>query len=109
MRKPNIVDFPKGRKYKWGNVKYIGEFTLIDFIFCFIIVILGVALFFLISIWIALIINIFFYLLLIILIKEWSGYKSYELFIDMFKFIYKDKHIEFSEILEDEIEEDENE
>lgn len=87
--KLNLLDDPKGRKWSWGHLKWIGEFTAIDFIFIFFSLLFCTSLFVIFifkfdvteGIILGTIFTIIDLLLVVTLIKEWAGNKSYELII----------------------------
>ncbi len=96
----NFIDDPKGRKWSWGYVKFIGEFTTIDFFIVSVIVLFTIPLFFIIPLWVSFIIAFFNFFLLVLFIKEVKGNKLYELFFDFFKYFFTNKKIIVSQFLE---------
>lgn len=107
--KLNLIDNPKGRKWSWGQTKWLGEFTTIDFFIVFFSLII-VTLAFTISIItlntvngiiIGITVFIIFLLLDLVLIKEWGGYKSYEMIYSALNFRFKRKDYSLGHILED--------
>ena len=101
MNNNNYIDNQKGRKYSWLRIKFIGEFTMYDFIISFIMfsILIFIIVFFKSVIW-SIISFVLLYIITIILIKEWSGIKSYELFVSMILFIFRKKKISLDKIME---------
>ncbi len=99
----NYFDDPNGRKWSWGNFKYIGEFTAIDFIIIVICFFATIPLFFIpgANIMSLILWTIFAFMMTLILIAEFRGEKLYEKIWNSIIFIFKNKKIDLKEILND--------
>ncbi|NQX83114.1 MAG: DUF87 domain-containing protein [Mycoplasmataceae bacterium] len=97
----NYIDDPKGRKWSWGSVKFIGEFTLIDFLIISFFVLLITPLFIFAPIWISLLITFISFFFSMLMIKEVKGNKLYELIYDYFYYFWTSKDLNVLEFIED--------
>lgn len=109
MKKPNIVDIEKGRKYKLFEVKYIGQITVYDVIIFFIGILISLALFFLVNLVTAFFLMIIILAIIFVLIKEWGNMKTYESLIELISYLTSSKEVYFEELIIDEKEETDNE
>ena len=87
----NYIANPRGRKWVWGNVKVIGQFSAIDFIIISIVLVVTIPFWFikgvdLVSLFL---VSIVLYLATFIMIIEVHGRKNYETIWELVKFAFQ--------------------
>ncbi len=96
----NFIDSSKGRRFVFGNIKFVGEFTLIDFVLMIIFV--GITIpFFFIKIALGIVVLIIMFIIFISLIMEVKSLKLYERIWFKLKFIFSTKKININSIISD--------
>ncbi len=99
----NFIDNANGRKWSWGNFKYLGEFTAIDFIIFGVTFLLTIPLFFIpnANIMALVLWTVFAFMMCLIIVKEFKGRKLYERVWNSLIFIFKPKDINLKEFFVD--------
>ncbi len=91
----NYIANPKGRKWVWGNIKVIGQFSAIDFLIIFFALLITIPLWFISAVdkLSLFFVSIILYLGVFISIIEVHGQKNYEMVWEWIKFCFqKDNH-----------------
>lgn len=98
----NYISNPKGRKYVWGNLRFIGQFTAIDFLIVAFSILFLLPFFWILNIIWVLILALIILFSSLFLITENRGVKGYELFFKIFTLFSKTKKFNPTELVSSE-------